>query len=186
MRITDNNRNYGVVTWGLHWVMFLAMLAVFGLGLWMVDLDYYSPYYNVAPDIHRSVGMLLLFALVFRFAWRIVNRKPSDEELSRYERIASHVVHWGFYPLILALLITGYLISTAEGEPISVFGWFSVPATMQSPGQADWAGYIHLLLAWITMAIVAVHAAAALKHHFVDRSRILTRMWSGPFSKSND
>lgn len=186
MRLTDSTANYGLVTWSLHWVMFIAMAVVFGLGLWMVDLDYYSPYYNLAPDIHRSLGILLLIALVFRFAWRILNRKPSDEELSPFERLASHLVHWGFYPLLLALLITGYLISTAKGEPVSVFGWFSVPATLQLPGQEDAAGYIHWLLAWITVALVAVHAVAAIKHHVIDRSNILTRMLSGPFNKQQD
>lgn len=186
MRITDSTNNYGLVTWVLHWGMFLAIVALFGLGLWMVGLDYYSPYYNSAPDIHRSVGMLLLFALVFRLAWRLINRKPSDAELSRIERIAAHAVHWGFYPLILALLVTGYLISTAKGEPVSVFGWFSVPATLQLPGQEDTAGYIHWLLAWLTIVLAAVHALAALKHHYLDKSRILTRMWSGPFNTHQD
>lgn len=184
MSLTDSKAGYGLITWLLHWLMFLAIVAVFGLGLWMVELDYYSPYYNSAPDVHRSVGMLLLIALVFRFAWRILNAKPSDAELKPLERIASRIVHWGFYPLLLALLVTGYLISTAKGEPVSVFGWFSVPALVQWPGQEDVAGYIHWLLAWLTMALVAVHALAALKHHFLDRSRILQRMWSGPFSKT--
>lgn len=186
MRINDSTRNYGVVSWGFHWAMFVAILVVFGLGLWMVDLDYYSPYYVLAPDIHRSVGILLLFALVFRLGWRIVSTKPSDDDLAPWERIASALVHWGFYPLLFALLITGYLISTAKGEPVSVFGWFNVPATLQLPGQEDTAGYVHWLLAWLTMALVALHALAALKHHFADHSRVLTRMWSGPFSKDPD
>jgi len=184
MRIKDTDTSYGFVTWALHWLMFPAIVIVFGLGLWMVGLDYYSPYYNLAPDIHRSLGMLLLFALVFRFAWRVVNRKPSDAELAPLERLASQVVHWGFYPLLLGLLLTGYLISTAKGEPVSVFGWFSVPATVQFPAQEDTAGYIHWLLAWATMVLVVVHAVAALKHHVIDKSRIMLRMWSGPFSRS--
>lgn len=184
MRLTDSTSTYGIVTWLLHWVMFVAMLVVFGLGLWMVDLDYYSPWYTAAPDIHRSVGMLLLFALVFRFAWRIMNTKPSQDELSAWERAASHVVHWGFYPLLFGLLISGYLISTADGKPISVFGWFDVPATLTGPGQESTSGTIHMILAWAAMALVAIHALAAIKHHVWDKSHVLTRMWSGPFSKS--
>lgn len=186
MKLTDSTSAYGLISWALHWLMVPAIIGVFGLGLWMVELDYYSPYYNVAPDIHRSVGMLLLFALLFRFAWRVLNRKPSDAELSPLERVASHVVHWGFYPLLLALIVSGYFISTAEGEPVSVFGWFAIPATLHGPGQADVAGYIHWLLAWITMALVAVHSAAALKHHLLDRSHILSRMWRGPFTRNSD
>jgi cytochrome b561 len=124
--------------------------------------------------------MLLLFLLVFRFAWRTANVKPDDRELSRLEAAASHAVHWGFYPLLFALMISGYMISTADGQPISVFGWFDVPSIVQGEGQEDAAGVVHKILAYATIALAAVHTIAALKHHFVDRSRILARMWSGP------
>lgn len=184
MRVKDSRTSYGLVTWALHWVMGLAIIAVFGLGLWMVELDYYSPYYTLAPDIHRSVGMLLLFALGIRFVWRIINPKPSSEELSPLERLSSNIVHWGFYPLLAALLISGYLISSADGKPVSVFGWFNVPATLTGPGQETTAGNIHWALAWLVIAITAIHALAALKHHFWDKSRILSRMWSGPFTRN--
>jgi cytochrome b561 len=180
MHIGDSEAGYGLVTRLTHWIMALAIPAMFALGLWMVTLNYYSPYYRTAPDIHRSVGMLLLILLGLRFLWRLANPKPSDAELKPYERTASRWVHWGFYPLLLALMVSGYLISTADGRPIEVFDWFSVPSLVQKKGLEDAAGEVHEILAWATMIIVALHAAAALKHHFVDRSSILRRMWSGP------
>jgi len=180
MLIRDTRDGYGLATRLMHWLMAIAIVAMFVLGLWMVTLDYYSPYYNLAPDIHRSVGMMLLFLLIFRFAWRVVNEKPDDHELTRLEAAASHAVHWGFYPLLLALMVSGYMISTADGQPISVFGWFSVPSLIQGEGQEDSAGLVHEILSYATIALVAVHTIAALKHHFVDRSSILSRMWAGP------
>jgi cytochrome b561 len=180
MLIRDTSNGYGLVTRVVHWLMALAIVALFALGLWMRTLDYYSPYYNLAPDIHRSAGMLLLFLLVFRIAWRVVNAKPDDHELSRLEAAAAHIVHWSFYPLLVALMVSGYLISTAKGQPVSVFGWFSVPAITQGEGQEDIAGYVHKVLAYATIVLAAVHSAAAVKHHIIDRSSILTRMWSGP------
>ena len=66
---------------------------------------------------------------------------------------------------------------TADGEPISVFGWFSVPATLSGlPDQADVAGEIHLYLAWALVVFAVLHAFAALKHHFIDRDPTLKRM----------
>ncbi|MEI9901716.1 MAG: cytochrome b/b6 domain-containing protein [Hyphomicrobium sp.] len=120
--------------------MALAIVGMYGLGLWMVDLDYYSPYYRSAPDIHRSVGMLLLFLLVARFGWRLFNVRPADDDLSAIERIASRIVHWGFYPLLLALMLSGYLMSTADGRPIEVFDWFAVPALIHDKGMEKTAG----------------------------------------------
>lgn len=180
MLIRDTTAGYGLMTRLTHWVMAVAIIAMFGLGLWMVTLTYYSPYYRSAPDLHRSVGILLLILLALRFCWRLVNAKPDDRELSPWERTGARVVHWGFYPLLAALMVSGYLISTADGRPIEVFDWFSVPSLIQKKGMEDTAGEVHEWLAYLTIALVVLHAAASLKHHFVDRSRILVRMWSGP------
>jgi cytochrome b561 len=165
--------------------MAVGIVAMFALGLWMVTLTYYSPYYRTAPDIHRSVGMLLLIWLVARFIWRLSNPKPDDTELAPWERTAARIVHWGFYPLLLALMVSGYLISTADGRPIEVFDWFSVPALVREKGLEDPAGQVPEILAYVTMAVIALHAAASLKHHFIDRNRVLKRMWSGPHSSAS-
>src|SRR5262245_22940319 len=100
--------------------MAVAIFAMFVLGLWMGNLNYYSPYYNSAPDLHRSVGIILLIALVIRFVWRLINPKPDGSELLPIERKASHVAHWGFYPLLFALMVSGYLISTDGRSTCSV------------------------------------------------------------------
>jgi cytochrome b561 len=180
MLLKDVENGYGLVSRIVHWTMAVAIVALFALGWWMVGLTYYSPYYKSAPDLHRSAGMLLLAALVLRFAWRLGNVKPHNRDLSPLERKASWLGHWGFYPLLFALMISGYLISTPDGRPIDVFGLFSVPSLFQQKGLEDTAGYVHEILAYAVMALAAVHSAAALKHHFVDKSTILTRMWSGP------
>jgi len=180
MDIRDTVDGYGIVSRLFHWVMALAIVAMFALGLWMVGLDYYSPYYNSAPDLHRSVGILLLIALIIRWLWRASNIQPRDDELSPFEQKASYAAHWGFYVLLLALMVSGYLISTADGQSIDVFGWFKVPALVHTPGLETPSGKVHRILAWGVIALAAVHSLAALKHHFVDRSTILQRMWSGP------
>ncbi len=109
MVIKDTIQGYGLVTRLLHWGFAVAIVALFALGWWMVELDYYSPYYNSAPYWHKAVGIILLILLVPRFLWRLINVKPSDDELKPLERKASALVHWGFYPLLLAL--TGQRLS---------------------------------------------------------------------------
>jgi len=180
MIIRDTPQGYGIITRLFHWLMALAIFAMFALGWWMVRLDYYSPYYVSAPDLHRSVGLVLLVALLLRWGWRLVNVHPGDEELSAFERVASRVVHEAFYPLMLALMISGYLISTSDGRAIDVFGLVKVPSIIVDKPLADMAGYIHRVLAYMIVVLALLHALAALKHHFVDKSSILRRMWSGP------
>jgi len=180
MYIRDTSQGYGVVSRLFHWLMAVAIFGMFGLGVWMVRLDYYSPYYNAAPDFHRSFGILLLFALLVRWAWRAANPKPSADGLTPLEQKISYAVHWGFYVLLLGLMISGYLITTPDGQPIDVFGWFDVPSLVQMRGLEDRAGYVHRLVAYVVIALAVVHSLAALKHHYFDRSNVLRRMWLGP------
>jgi cytochrome b561 len=180
MLLKDTENGYGVVSRVLHWAMAVAIVALFALGWWMVGLTYYSPYYNSAPALHRSVGIIVLALLVLRFTWRVSNPKPHDRDLSPLERKASWLGHWGFYPLLFVMMVSGYLISTPDGRPIDVFGLFSVPSLFQQKGLEDAAGFVHEMSAYAVMILAAVHTAAALKHHFVDKTTILTRMWSGP------
>lgn len=184
MLIWDTAEGYGIVSRLFHWLMAVAIFAMFVLGVWMVRLDYYSPYYNSAPSIHRSVGLILMLALVLRLVWRAINRKPAYDDLSSFERRTSYAVHWAFYVLLLALMISGYLISTLDGSAISAFGWFEVPALVKNPGLETSAGNIHRILAYLVIGLAAVHSLAALKHHVLDGSPILIRMWLGPKSTS--
>lgn len=179
MALQNTQEAYGWLARLLHWGMAVAIIAMFGLGLWMVTLDYYSPYYKSAPDLHKSIGIILLGFLGIRFVWRLINIEPETNDLSRLERSAGRAAHLLFYPLLLALMISGYLISTADGRAIDVFGLFSIPSLIQAKGLEDSAGAMHEWLAYATIALAAVHALAALKHHFLDRNRTLVRMWSG-------
>lgn len=180
MLLSNSTEGYGIVSRLFHWLMAIAIIAVFGLGYWMVGLDYYSPYYVSAPDLHRSVGLLLLVVLIARWAWRLVNIRPNDPELSPLERQCSRALHIAFYPLLMILMFSGYFISTSDGRPISLFGMVSVPAVVVEKSLADIAGYVHRLLAYLTIGLASVHTLAALKHHFIDHGAALIRMWSGP------
>jgi cytochrome b561 len=180
MLIRDSAAGYGLVSRLFHWLMALAIFGMFGLGLWMTGLDYYSPYYHSAPELHKGIGILILVALVVRFLWRQLNVRPADDDLAPWERVVSRGVHRGFYLLLAALMVSGYLISTADGRPIDVFGWFKVPSLIEHKGMEDPAGLVHEILAYTVIALAVLHALGALKHHVLDRGSTLTRMWSGP------
>jgi cytochrome b561 len=166
--------------------MAAVIFGMFGLGLWMVGLDYYDSWYHDAPYIHKAIGMLLLFALVFRFGWRMINTRPKLVGAA-WERFIALLVHRMHYLLLFAITITGYLIPTAEGVGIDVFGWFTVPASYSfTKEEADLIGLIHLYVAWTVMGLAAAHAGAALKHHFIDRDQTLLRMLEITIGEKNE
>lgn len=180
MLIRDTAAGYGLVSRLFHWLSALVIFGLFGLGLWMVGLGYYDPYYTAAPHWHKSVGMLLALALVARFVWRVINVKPSDDDLAPLERILARIAHWSFYALLFGIVVTGYLVSTADGRPIHIFDWFAIPAPGTNPGLESTAGAVHMWLSYAVIALAAVHTLAALKHHLYDRKPSLVRMWYGP------
>jgi len=179
--LRNTSTSYGLVAILLHWLMAVVIFAMFALGLWMVELNYYDSWYHDAPYIHKAVGMLLLFGLIFRLIWRLTNSRPNLMGAA-WEQFVALLVHRMHYLLLFTLTITGYLIPTAEGVGIDVFGLFTVPASFSfSKAQADLIGLIHLYAAWAVMALAAAHAGAALKHHFIDKDITLLRM----FGKTN-
>lgn len=178
MQLRNTSRRYGIISIILHWIFAIAVYAMFGLGLWMVTLSYYDGWYHQAPELHKSIGVLLMMGLVIRVIWRHISPPPAAPKThSKFTRISAVAAHITLYALLFALLISGYLISTAEGKPISVFGIFDVPATLADAGsQADIAGVIHLWLAWSVVILSVLHGLAALKHHFIDKDDTLKRM----------
>lgn len=160
-----------------HWLTAVAVIGLFVAGLWMVELDYYHAWYQRAPHWHKSVGVLLFGLVGLRLLWRLANRRPDPEPAPGWEHRLADAVHWGIYLLLFATLLTGYLVPTADGEPIAVFGWFEVPALLSGlENQETVAGTLHEYSAWMLIAIVALHVAGALKQHFVNRNRTLKRM----------
>lgn len=174
--LKNSSEQYGWVSIVIHWLMAMVIIGMFVLGIWMVELEYYDTWYHRAPWVHRSVGMLLLFLLIFRSVWRLTN--PVPEIMGAWwEKIIALWVHRGHYLFMFAVIISGYLISTALGRGVEVFGWFDFPAMLPADkGRETTAGFVHMLLAWGFMGYIAMHAAAAMKHHFIDKDITLLRM----------
>jgi cytochrome b561 len=175
-RLKNTASAYGWLAIALHWLMAAAIGFMFGLGLYMVELSYYDAWYRGALDLHKSVGICLLFVWLLRLFWRMVNEKP-DPIGRAMEQKAAHWVHLLLYLIPLALMVSGYLISTADGRAIEVFAQFQIPALPWSiEQQEDLAGEVHESLAWILMGLVALHALAAVKHQLIDKDATLMRM----------
>lgn len=176
--LANTKNGYGLVTIIIHWLSALAIIGLFGLGFWMVDLTYYSSWYKTAPDIHKSVGILLLGLTLLRVLWRFFSVKPQPEQSHKaWEQVAAKWAHRVLYALMLLIMVSGFLISTADGRGILVFDWFEVPSLGSFiSNQEDIAGLVHEYLAYSLIALVIIHAAGAIKHQLKDKDGTLSKM----------
>lgn len=173
----NSKEGYGWITIVIHWLMAISIFFMFGLGLYMVELTYYDAWYKGSLSLHKSLGLILLALLVFRIFWRVTNIKPQELSGKKWEQQSAHFMHQGLYLFMLLLMVSGYLISTADGRAIVVFDLIDVPALPWAiDNQEDIAGVIHEYLAWLLMAMATGHALAAIKHHFINKDDGLIRM----------
>jgi cytochrome b561 len=177
----DTTAHFGWLTILLHWFTAITLFGLFALGVYMVELTYYDSLYNKLPFIHKSAGILSGLLLLIRLIWKMLNTAPLPLDTHRpFERLGARLAHWVLHLSTIVIIVSGYLIVTAEGLGVSVFDWFSVPATVTTiPGQADLAGLIHKYVAYGMIGVALIHAAAALKHHLVDKDATLRRMSIG-------
>ncbi len=178
MQWRNSSDRFGLVTGSLHWLMALLVIGLTALGLWMTSLTYYSPYYTSAPFWHKSLGLVFAALLVLRLIWRAATPSPGHlASHKNWERLLASGAQWLMYGAMLLIVTSGYLISTAKGSGVSLFGWFEVPALVSGlPEQADVAGAVHYWLALGLLALAGLHALGALKHHLIDKDNTLRRM----------
>ncbi len=173
----DSPQGYGLVAIALHWISALLILFLFGLGVYMVDLTYYDDWYHKGPELHVSLGLVVLLLMLLRSVWRMANPRPLDLPAKPALHKAAKWVKLTLYLSIFVVLMSGYLITTAEGQPASLFNLVKFPVLVElSPSNVDLAGELHEYVAWGIIVLVIVHALGALLHHFVLRDKTLVRM----------
>lgn len=182
--LRNSASDYGLISKLLHLISAIVVFGMFALGYWMVDLGYYDDWYKDAPFIHRSIGILFIGLLAFRLLWKAINIKPQPLSQARpMENKIAHIAHTSLYAFMIVLVISGYLISTADGTSISVFNWFEVPAPktflawINLNNLADIAGFVHKYMAYALIGLVFAHIAGVLYHHYGHKDRTFSRMF---------
>ncbi|HLJ65102.1 MAG TPA: cytochrome b [Stellaceae bacterium] len=162
----------------LHCLVAALIVIIMPMGLVMVALDR-GLAQNILFITHESLGLTVLALMLARLAWRLTHPAPAPSAaLSPLERRASGGVHWALYGLLLAMPVTGYITVVAGGFPLTYFALINVPRMLEKDEPlSKLAGLAHVSLQYAVYALVALHVAAALHHHFIRRNDVLARMW---------
>jgi cytochrome b561 len=168
----------------LHWVLALAILSAFGVGLYVEDLPF-SPEKLKLLNWHKWAGVTILFLSVLRLVWRITHRPPElpakvQQNMPGWQTAAFHGTHHLMYLLFFVVPLAGWAYSSAKGFPIVWFGVLPLPDLVgKDEALAHTLKEAHELAAFALIGLVILHVAAALKHQFIDRDGLLDRMRPG-------
>ncbi|MCC9596966.1 MULTISPECIES: cytochrome b [unclassified Rubrivivax] len=170
---------YDAVAVAFHWLLALAIVGAFCVGVYMADLPL-SPTRLKLYNWHKWAGVLILAASAARLLWRLAHRPPADLPGPAWQQRAAHAVHWALYALFFAVPLSGWAYSSAAGFPIVLFGVLPLPDFVAADRAfAETIKPLHGLLAYTLATVVVLHVAAAVKHQFIDRDGLLERMRFG-------
>ena len=161
----------------LHWLMAFGLLATLSLGLYMADLPL-SPSKLQLYAYHKWAGVSLFGLLLGRLAWRLTHQPPAlPSATSESQRWLVQVMHLALYGLMVLIPLSGWLMSSAKGFQTVWFGVLPLPDLLSKDLLvAEVLKEVHETLNWVLVSLVIGHAAAAIKHHVVERDGVLTRM----------
>ncbi len=191
MQVENSRTRYGTLAQSFHWIIAALIVTQFVLAP-IPD--------NLPPGVqmpipfgldklglvlkHKSFGMTVLMLVILRLIWRL--RSPPPElpaHMKGAERALAKTSHIAFYVLLFCMPLTGWMMSTADGHPVSWFGWFTWPSLVgQNQRAFEWLRDTHHFLSHVLFFLAIFHVLAALKHQFWNKDGVLARML--PFTKA--
>lgn len=175
MHLKNTSTTYGSVAKSLHWLIFLLVLFMLVFGYFMGDFP--KEYKPLVYNIHKLIGLIILFLMILRISWRLFNPKPHSLTNTRnWERYAERLVHFLLYLGLIIMPFSGWIGSVAAGKAPHLGQInFDLPVAANKE-LSGFAFDIHDNLAIILIILISMHVLAALYHHFFKKDDVLRRM----------
>lgn len=174
---------YDAVAVAFHWVLALAIMVSFGVGVYMSDLPFSIARVKLF-NYHKWAGITILLLSALRLWWRLTHRPPPMPArvvaaMPAWQQRAAQLSHAAMYVLFFAVPLLGWIYSSAAGLPVVWFGVLPLPDLVPVDKELakELLKPLHAYAAFTLGAVVLVHVAAALKHQFIDRDNLMSRMW---------
>ncbi|CAA7617648.1 putative Cytochrome B561 [Magnetospirillum sp. LM-5] len=163
----------------LHWLMALLIIGLWVLGQVMGELPK-GDFRGQVFGWHKELGVVILILVSLRLAWRLGAGVPAlPDTMQGRERTAAHAGHILLYVLMILLPIDGILLSQSGGRAVMLAGWQLPTLIGKNEGLHEVFEAAHGIMAWGLAILLLGHVGAALRHHYILRDNVLTRMLPG-------
>ena len=168
---------YTKTAMSLHWLMAILLFGLLALGFYMHDLPL-SPQKLQFYSWHKWAGVTAFLLVLVRLGWRVMHVPPAlPAGMPKLMQFAAHAGHFMLYALMLAIPLTGWLMSTAKGFQTVWFGLLPIPDLLDKNKElGDLLAQVHSALNFLFIAVIVGHVGAALRQHLIDKDAILTRL----------
>lgn len=176
MPLKNTPERFGAIAKTFHWVLAILVLMVLMIGYQMEKLEGEERIFVIF--YHKSWGVLVLILMSLRLMWRFVSPRPGRlATVKPWEDSLASLVHFMLYAAVLAMPITGWIMSSAGEYPVSFFGLFTLPQIVpKNPELMQAARSSHGIIAMMILGLLFLHFSGAAKHHVIDRDNTLRRM----------
>lgn len=179
--LRNTTKGWGSVSRAFHWGLGLVIIGMLAYGWWMNHIAA-RPDRFFHRSIHADIGYVVLLVTAVRLIWRAVNPVPAPPPGSKlWDRVLAKANHWLLYVVTMLVAVLGWAHSGAhKPDYADWFGLFRVPQfTTTDKANADFYEDWHIYMAYVLMALVAIHILAALYHHLVRDDDVVARMTMG-------
>ena len=172
---------YTTVAVTLHWLIAILIIGQLAGGLYMHNLPATTWKFELY-QWHKSFGILVLLLSLARLGWRLTHKAPAlPGGMKSWEKLAARFTHVAFYFLIIAVPLAGWLMVSASPYDLptvlfKLIPWPHVPGIPQDAALEGIFKELHEYMAFAIIGLLVLHVGAALKHHFINRDGVLTRM----------
>lgn len=168
--VENEEDRYGLASRLLHWTTAILFISLFPIGMFASMIPEETWFRNHYYVVHKSIGVLVFMLLIVRLFWNRRSKRPAlDASLKPAERKWAHRVHIVLYVMLIAMPITGYVMTSYHGFPTYFFGLEIDPFWEPSDVYIVWGTFHKYLLPYLLYIILGAHILGAMKHHFIDR-----------------
>lgn len=175
--LKNSEQNYGVFSISVHWISAILFIGATILGLYLEELPW-GPTKSELMDLHKSVGVILMFLILLRIVWRFISPNPPAIDTAKaWEQTMSKVVMGVLMLALLLMPLSGWIMSNAGGHSVELFTLPMPTLIGESESIKEIASSVHAILGKLAILAILLHLAGALKHHFIYKDNVLKRMW---------
>ena len=176
MALLNSPSTYGSITKWLHWILAVCVIVMLILGALMGYA--HGTFRSELYQIHKSLGLTVLFLFIARILWHRISPTPRlPSSLASWEKTLAKTVQVSLYVSLILMPLSGWAMSVASYRPPSFWGWFTLSLPIKpNPYFAEVLQQAHSIIAWVIIALLALHIAGAIKHQWVQHDDVLKRM----------